>query len=60
MPKNPAEIAAASSGQSKDIVDFMVRRETKCAECGQELFDGNMDFMGLLLKGNLGRLLAHG
>ncbi len=27
---------------TKDIVVFMVRRETKCAECGQELFDGNL------------------
>jgi hypothetical protein len=29
-------------GESKDIVVFMVRRETKCAECGQDLFDGNL------------------
>jgi hypothetical protein len=29
-------------GQSDDIVVFMVRRETKCAECGRELFDGNL------------------
>lgn len=29
-------------GVSKDIVVFMVRRETKCAECGRELFDGNL------------------
>lgn len=26
----------------QDIVVFMVRRETKCAECGRELFDGNL------------------
>jgi len=25
-----------------EIVVFMVRRETKCAECGRELFDGNL------------------
>jgi hypothetical protein len=28
--------------QSDEIVVFMVRRETKCAECGKELFDGNL------------------
>ncbi len=27
---------------TKDIVVFMVRRETKCAECGKELFGGSM------------------
>jgi hypothetical protein len=25
-----------------EIVVFMVRRETKCAECGRELCDGNL------------------
>lgn len=30
------------SGKSDEIVVFMVRRETKCAECGCELFDGNL------------------
>jgi hypothetical protein len=29
-------------GKSSDIVVFMVRRDTKCAECGRELFDGNL------------------
>ncbi len=29
-------------GQSSDIVVFMVRRDTKCAECGRELWDGQM------------------
>jgi hypothetical protein len=29
-------------GEPKDIVVFMVRRDTKCAECGRELFDGNL------------------
>ena len=27
---------------SNDIVVFMVRRETKCAECGCELFGGDL------------------
>lgn len=27
---------------AKDIVVFMVRRETKCAECGREFFDGEI------------------
>lgn len=31
-----------SAGESEDLVVFMVRRETKCAECGRELFDGNL------------------
>jgi len=29
-------------GKSTDIVVFMVRRDTKCAECGRELSDGGM------------------
>jgi hypothetical protein len=29
-------------GKSNDMVVIMVRRETKCAECGCELFDGNL------------------
>jgi len=35
-------------GKSKDIVVFMVRRETKCADCGCELFDGEL----LRMEGN--------
>ena len=35
-----AETPASKPGD--DIVVFMVRRETKCAECGRELFDGNL------------------
>jgi hypothetical protein len=31
-----------AKSQSDDIVVFMVRRDTKCAECGRELFDGNL------------------
>ena len=34
--------ARGQSSQSGEIVVFMVRRETKCAECGRELFDGNL------------------
>ena len=37
-PDKPDRPKAAT----KDIVVFMVRRETKCAECGKELFGGNM------------------
>src|SRR6266576_7347997 len=36
------EPEGASPGESKDIVVFMVRRETKCAECGKDLSDGNL------------------
>ena len=42
MPQTHPEPEDAPSGESKDIVVFMVRRETKCAECGRELFDGNL------------------
>ena len=38
----PAESDGVPRGESKDIVVFMVRRDTACAECGSELFDGNM------------------
>lgn len=31
-----------SKADNKDIVVFKVRRDTKCAECGRELFDGNL------------------
>jgi len=31
-----------SKSDNKDIVVFMVRRDTRCAECGRELFDGNL------------------
>lgn len=31
-----------SHGKPGEIVVFMVRRETKCAECGRELVDGNL------------------
>ena len=30
------------AGKPGEIVVFMVRRDTKCAECGRELFDGNL------------------
>lgn len=31
-----------SKAETKEIVVFMVRRETKCTECGKDLFDGNL------------------
>jgi hypothetical protein len=34
--------AKLPTGGAKDIVVFMVRRETKCAECERELSDGNL------------------
>lgn len=37
---NPSEPKPTS--KPGEIVVFMVRRETKCAECGRELFDGNL------------------
>ena len=36
------ESERAPGGESKDIVVFMFRKETKCAECGRELSDGNL------------------
>lgn len=33
---------AGAERRSNDIVVFMVRKETKCAECGRELVDGNL------------------
>ena len=38
---NPNEPATTKTA-TQDIVVFMVRRETKCAECGQELCDGSL------------------
>jgi hypothetical protein len=42
IPRTHPEPGGGPPPESKDIVVFMVRRETKCAECGSELFDGNM------------------
>ena len=41
VPMNPNQ-PDRPKAESKDIVVFMVRRETKCAECGRELSDGNL------------------
>lgn len=41
VPMKPNE-PDKSKSETNDIVVFMVRRETKCAECGKELFVGNM------------------
>ncbi len=42
QPESQSESERAARGKSDDIVVFMVRRDTKCAECGCELFDGNL------------------
>jgi len=42
MLQTHSETKGVPPGKSNDIVVFMVRRETKCAECGRELFDGNL------------------
>ncbi len=42
MPQTHSENEGVPPGKSTDIVVFMVRRETKCAECGRELLDGNL------------------
>jgi len=41
-PQAGLEPKGGSQSDSKDIVVFMVRQETKCAECGRELFSGNL------------------
>jgi len=38
----PHSFEGTASGEPKDIVVFLVRRDAKCAECGRELFDGNL------------------
>jgi hypothetical protein len=48
MAQTHPKSECAPTGESKTIVVFMVRRETKCAECGRELFDGDV----LLLEEN--------
>jgi hypothetical protein len=40
MPQTHPEPEGAPPGKSKDIVVFIIRRETKCAECGEELGPG--------------------
>ena len=42
MPQPRPENEGVALGKPTDIVVFMVRRETKCAECGRELSDGNL------------------
>jgi hypothetical protein len=36
------EDAVAPGGPRQDLVVFMVRRETRCAECGQDLWPGSL------------------
>ncbi len=40
MTRTHPEPQDAPSGKSKDIVVFIIRRDTKCAECGEELGRG--------------------
>ena len=41
MSQTPPDPDHVPPGESNDIVVFLVRRATKCVECGRELFDGN-------------------
>ncbi len=38
---NPASEESTPSMEKKEIVVFIIRRNTECAECGRELFKGN-------------------
>ena len=40
MTRTHPEPQDAPPGKSKDIVVFIIRRDTKCAECGEELGPG--------------------
>src|ERR1700690_2905167 len=40
MTRTHPEPQDAPPGESKDIVVFIIRRDTKCAECGEELGSG--------------------
>jgi hypothetical protein len=40
MTRTHSEPQDAPPGESKDIVVFIIRRDTKCAECGEELGPG--------------------
>ena len=40
IPQTHPEAEGAPPGESKDIVVFIIRRETKCAECGEEMGSG--------------------
>src|ERR1017187_3711668 len=40
MTRTHPEPQDAPPGKSKDIVVFIIRRDTKCAECGEELGSG--------------------
>ncbi len=42
MTPAPPNSELAPPGEPRDIVVFMIRRETKCAECGRELANGNL------------------
>jgi hypothetical protein len=40
--RSSSEPEAAARNDSKEIVVFMVRRDTRCADCSKELFGGSM------------------
>jgi hypothetical protein len=40
--KRSSESEKEFAGKPSEIVIFMVRRDTKCTECGRELFDGDL------------------
>ncbi|MCI0748392.1 MAG: DUF2293 domain-containing protein [Verrucomicrobia subdivision 3 bacterium] len=42
MTRNHAKAATKPRSDLEEIVVFMVRRQTKCADCGKELFGGSL------------------
>jgi hypothetical protein len=55
LPMGP-DLQQGSAQESGEILVFLIRKETKCSECGQELWRGRMitlnrDYDKLLLEG---------